>query len=127
MVAEPTAIPVIDPLMTVAMLGLLDVHTLLVVTFWLVPSAKLAVAIKLLLVPTLIVMVTGVILRPVAFMVSADTVRFVFPVILPRVALIEVVPAATVEATPLAEIVAMFGNDEFQVAVLVTSAVVPSE
>lgn len=53
--------------------------------------------------------------------------RFVFPVITSIVALILVVPAATVVATPLSAIIsATPGADDFQVAV-VMSEIVPSE
>jgi hypothetical protein len=68
----------------------------------------------------------GAICSPVR--VGAVTVRFVLPMIPFRVALIKVVPAATVVATPLlAMMVAMPVADELQVAVVVMTAVVPSE
>jgi hypothetical protein len=70
----------------------------------------------------------GVIASPFAIRVGAVTVRFVIPVTPFRVALIMVVPAATVVAKPLlATMVATPTADELQAAVLVTGADVPSE
>jgi hypothetical protein len=77
--------------------------------------------------PTLTTGLVGVILSPLVLKTGTVTVRFVFPVMPFRVALISVVPAATDVATPLLElIVAIEVADELQVAV-VMSADVPSE
>lgn len=63
-----------------------------------------------------------------AFKTGAVTVRFVLPMIPFRVAVTMAVPAATVVATPLlALMVATPVADELQVAVVVMTAVVPSE
>ena len=55
------------------------------------------------------------------------TVRVVFPVILPEVAVMVVVPAATVVARPALLIVATEVLDELQATVVVISWVVPSK
>src|SRR5208337_4916443 len=59
--------------------------------------------------------------------VAEDTVRVVFPEILPEVAVMVVVPAARAVARPLLLTVATDMLDELQVTCVVISWVVPSE
>ena len=58
--------------------------------------------------------------------VGAVTVRVIDPLINPRVAEIELVPAATPVADPPVLIVALAGAEEFQVTSAVRSALLPS-
>ena len=58
--------------------------------------------------------------------VGAVTVRVIDPLTAPRVAEIDVVPAATPVADPPALIVALAGAEEFQVTSAVKSALLPS-
>ena len=127
MVVEPTETPVTNPVvLTEATVGTLDTHVLLLVTSRAVPPTGVAVRMNwpVWLAPATVVKVK---LGGVRFRVTAVTVIFVVPVMPFRVALIVVVPAATVVATPPAVIVATLILDDFQVAVLLTTAVVASE
>ncbi len=106
----------------------LVVQVQLDVTFWVEPSLKVAVTVSCLVELTGTNGLDGVICKPLVLRAGVVTVRFVLPIIPLRVALITVVPTATVVATPLlALIVAIPITDEFQVDAVVLSAVVPSE
>jgi hypothetical protein len=59
--------------------------------------------------------------------VAGVTVRVALPEILPDVAVVVAVPAATAVAKPLLLTVATDGSDEFQVTWRVRSRLVPSE
>lgn len=130
MLAWPTIFPVSNPvLLTVAIKVELLVQLQLEVTSWVEPSINFAVTVSCCVGPALRLKtgLSGVSRSPLGFRARAVTVRFVLPLIPPRVALIEVVPTATVVATPAVVIVAIPVWDEAQVTVLVMSAVVPSE
>ena len=107
--------------------GGLIVKLLLEVTFWVELSAKVAVTVSCSVVPELRLKVglTGEICS--VLRTRSVTVRFVFPLMPLSEALIEVIPAATVVATPPVVIVAILVWVEAQVATLVMSAVEPSE
>lgn len=130
MLACPIDLPVSNPvLLTVAIkVGLVD-QMQLEVRFWVELSIKVAVTVSCSVAPLLRLKIglSGVSFSPLAIRAGAVTVRSVFPVIPFRVALIDVVPAATVVATPPVAIVAILGWDDAQVTVLVMSGVVPSE
>jgi hypothetical protein len=131
MVVDPTATPVTTPVeLTVALLVSEEVHVLLEVTSKAAPPAGVAVSLKVIVPPTFTAWLDQVNVKT-----RAVTVRLVFPLILTpsafvNVALIEVVPGATVVTTPLvASILAIVGWDETQVTgeVLGMGTVVPSE
>jgi hypothetical protein len=131
MVIEPVVTAVSNPVaLTVAIEdGGLIVKLLLDVTFWVELSAKVAVTVSCSVAPELRIKVglTGEICS--VLRTRSVTVRFVFPLMPLSEALIEVVPDATVVATPPVVIVAIPVWDEAQVTALalVMSAVDPSE
>jgi hypothetical protein len=134
MVAVPKATPVTNPvLLTVAMLLALVCHVQLLVTVSLGPLVKFAVTAKGLPELTFSDRLVGEIDSPLGLRTRAVTVRFVLPTILTpsafsKVALIEVVPAAAVVASPVgASIVAKAIADELQAAVMPVASIVPSE
>ncbi len=128
MLAMPLESPATSPaVLTVATTGALDPQIQLAVTFWVELSIKVAVTVICCVVPTPRTGLSGVICSPLLFSARAVTARFVFPLRPSRVALIEVVPTATVVANPPVVIVAIFVRDEAQVTVLVITLVVPSE
>ena len=114
MVVVPTATAVARPLLlTVATDGLDELQLTCEVRSFVVPSENVPVAVKGWVAPSLILGVGGV--RDMEDNVPVVTVRVVLPEILPKVAVMVVVPVATAVARPLLLTVATDGLDEFQV------------
>ena len=77
------------------------------------------------MIPTGMIGLTGV--TDMKDRIAEVTVRVLFPEIIPEVAVMVAVPAATAVARPLPLTVATDGLEELQVTCVVTSRVVPSE
>lgn len=90
-----------------------------------VPSESVPVTSNFLVVPLAMVGFDGI--KVMEVIVAEDTLRLVVPDMLPEVALITVVPAATALALPSVVMVALDVSEEFQVTPEVRTLVVPSE
>ena len=123
LVLEGVAMPVAPPM--VAMVASDEVQADEVVTSFVDLSENVAVAVNGTVAPPRLVLPrAGVTWSAVA--TAVVTVRFVLPVIPPLVALIDVVPALSAIARPVASIEAIVLSLEDQVAVELRSCVVPS-
>jgi hypothetical protein len=89
------------------------------------PSEYVPIAISATVPPIEIVLSAGTMV--IDFNAAEVTVRVLEPMTFPSDAVITVVPAVKVLATPPAEIVATFGAEELQVTLFVMSAELPSE
>ena len=87
-------------------------------------SLYVAVTVYCWLMPMPSVSPSGVI--EIEVMVGLVTVRLVLCVVLPRVAVMVVEPAATLVTSPVASMVALEGADELQVTKAVRSRLLPS-
>ncbi len=129
-VVEPAATDVARPFEPVALLivatpVLDELQVTVVVRFCVVLSENVPVAVNCWVVPLAMLGLAGVIARDTS--VAGFTVSAVDPDILPDVALIVVVPAATAATKPELLIVAALVLDELQVTAGVRSCVVLSE
>jgi len=125
MVAVPAATAVARPLLlTVAADVLDDLQVTCVVISLVEPSEYVPEAVNCLVLPTGRLGLAGV--MDMEDRVAGVTVRVVFPEILPEVAVMVVLPAATAVASPLLLTVATAVLDELQVTCVVISLVEPS-
>jgi hypothetical protein len=122
--ASPFASPEAPFTLMLATPVLLEVQVTRPVALPELPSLKVALAVNWKVVFSAIVWLVGEILREV--MVGEVTVSVTLPFTPARAALMVAVPAATPVAMPVFETVAMLVLEEVQVAVLVTSCVLPS-
>ncbi len=124
--AKPIAVPFVGTIsLTVATLVEDEVQLTLLVTSFILPSAKVPMAVKEVAVVAAIDFVAGLTAMPVKG--GAGTVSVVDPLTLPDLAVMVVVPAATVVANPLALMVAVAAVEDVHVAEAVKSLLVPSE
>jgi hypothetical protein len=123
----PPPTPVARPLVEiVAVAAVADAHVTVAEMSDVVASSKVPVAMNCSVVPLAIVGVAGVTAIETS-VAGAVTMRAAVLLTPPLVAVMTVVPLATPVATPAAEIVAVAGVADVQVAVAVRSIVVPSE
>jgi hypothetical protein len=126
MVAVPPATAVARPLLSILATNVLDeLQVTCVVTSWLVPSEYAPEAANCWVDPTCIFRLADV--TDMEDRVAEVTVRVVLPAIVPEVAVMIGVPAATAVARPLPLTVAFDVLVELQVTCAVISWLVPSE
>ena len=126
MMEVPTATAVARPmLLTVATDVFDDLQVTCVVISWLVPSEYMPVAVNCW--GTIMGMIAEDGVTAMEDRVAGITVRSVLPEMLPEMAVMMDVPAATAVATPLLSTVATDVLDEVQVTCVVMSRLVPLE
>ncbi len=125
MVTEPPFFPCAIPeLRMEARFGFEDFHMIPVRFVPVLPSLKVPVAVSLIDVPFAILGFDGVMLMETSC--TVETVKPVEPLIVPKAALIVVLPLATLDARPVALIVAAAGFEEVQTTDAVMSCVLLS-
>src|SRR5208283_2644235 len=125
-VVDPTATPVANPLLLmVAAAGFDELQVAEAVRLLVVPLEYVPVAVNCCVDPPATEELEGV--TAMDTRVAEVAVRTVDPLIVPEVALIVVLPAATAVANPAELIVATLVTEEVQVTELVRFAVVPLE
>jgi len=126
MVTAPGAAAVLRPLLLTVATDVLDeVQVTRGVISWLVPSEYTPEAANCGVIPTGMLGLNGV--TDMKDRTAEVTVRVLFPEIIPEVAVMVAVPAATAVAKPMLLTVATDGLEELQVTCVVTSRLVPSE
>ena len=122
----PAATLVARPLAAiVAVAGVPDVHVTLAVRFWVLPFVYVPVAVNCCVCPATIEGEAGV--TAIDTNDGAVTVNVVDPLITPDVAVMSVVPATRLVASPLAAIVAVAGVPDVHVTLAVRFWVLPFE
>ena len=124
-VATPVARPVLAPTVATDVLDEVQVTSMLI--SWVVPSEYVPVAVSCWATPTGTLGLAGVTAMEDRVTEEEDTVRVTRPEMLPEVAIMFAVPAATAVARPLLAIVATDELDELHVTWVVISWLVPSE
>ncbi len=110
--------------LTAAIPGVDEFHDTEVVTSRVLPSLYVAVAANCWLVPRAMEAFAGV--TAMESMVAGVTVRLLEPLMDPELAVIVAFPTAVAMTSPVAETVAVAVGEEFHIAVLVRSCVLPS-
>ncbi len=124
MVAVPGATAVASPLsFTVATVAAEEVHLTVLLRFCVLPLLYVPVAVNCWVLPAATEALAGVTESDVK--TAAVTVSVAEPVIAPDLAVMVVVPGASVVANPVALILATVVADEFHSAVLVRFCVLP--
>jgi len=123
-VETPVSRPVLETLATVP---IADAQLALEVTFWVVPSENVAVAVSCIVPPTGMVVAFIGAVTVIERITAGVTTRVAVPVTVPTAARPVTVPAVTPVATPVMPIVATAGIVVDQETPVVSAREVPSE